>query len=122
MSWIERTVEQRLAQAARNGELSVPHLEGRPIADLDRQRPDGWWAERFVRRERSHDRRQAALAEAAVARAGFWRAADVDELHARVAATNAELRRVNAGLVDDDVIELFDPADVERRWRELHDA
>jgi hypothetical protein len=35
-------------------------LWGKPIADLDRPRPPGWWADQFVARELSHDRREAA--------------------------------------------------------------
>jgi len=120
VSWIERSVEERLAQAARNGELSAPHLEGKPLADLDRQRADGWWADQFVRRELSHDRRQAAEAAAARARAGFWRATGVAELHELVVAANAAIARANVNLVDADRLVPFDTTDIERRWRTLH--
>lgn len=119
MSWIERAVEERLAQAARNGELSTPHLEGKPLDDLDRQRPQGWWADRFVARELSHDRREKALAEAASARAGFWRTATLDELHAAVDAANAAIARANVNLLPADQLEPFDAADIEARWRRL---
>ena len=71
MSWIERSVEERLAKAAESGELRAPTLEGKPIDDLDRQRDQGWWADRFVERELSHDRRERAEAAAAAARVGF---------------------------------------------------
>lgn len=108
-----------MAQAARNGELSAPHLEGKPLADLDRQRPQGWWAEQFTRRELSHDRRQAAEAAAATARAGFWRTATLDELHAAIDAANAAIERANVNLVETDLLAPFDVADIERRWREL---
>lgn len=120
VSWIERAVEERLAQAARNGELSAPHLEGKPLDDLDRHRSQGWWAERFVEREQSHDRRQRADAEAAAARAGFWRAATPDELRAAVDAANAAIARANINLIPADRLDPFDPADVEARWRRLH--
>src|SRR5262249_41193752 len=80
MSWTERMLEERLASAAANGELSAPHLEGKPLPDIDRQRSQGWWAEQFAARELSHDRRERAVVAAAQARAGFWRAASLDEL------------------------------------------
>ena len=76
VSWIERVIEERLAQAAAAGELDAPHLNGKPLPDLDRPREQGWWADQFVRRELSHDRRKVAEAAAAEARAGFWRADD----------------------------------------------
>ena len=51
-------VEERLANAAASGELDVsPQLKGKPIADLDLTRNQGWWADQFVKRELSHDRR-----------------------------------------------------------------
>lgn len=119
MSWIERAVEERLAQAARNGDLAAPHLHGKPLDDLDRQRPQGWWAEQFAARELSHDRRARAEAAAATARAGFWRASTVDELTGLVEAANDAIARANVNLIATDRLEPFDAADIEARWRRL---
>lgn len=119
VSWIERALEERLAQAAASGELDTPHLVGKPIADLDRPRPPGWWAEQFVQRELSHDRREAAAATAASARAGFWRSSDVDELRDRVRTANADLVRANVNLIDADRLPLFDVTEIEASWRRL---
>jgi hypothetical protein len=119
VSWIERSIEERLANAAAAGELDTPHLKGKPIADLDRPRDQGWWAEQFVRRELSHDRRTVAEAAAAGARAGFWRAGTVDELRDRVRDANQAIARANLDLVADDQLELFDWHAVRDRWRAL---
>lgn len=116
MSWVERLVEERLARAAAAGELDAPHLHGKPLADLDRPRDQGWWAEQFVRRELSHDRRRVAEAAAAEARAGFWRAATEEELRERVRAANVAIVRANLNLVDDDRLDPFDWVDVRDRW------
>ena len=118
MSWIERSIEERLARAAAEGELDTPHLRGHEL-DLDRQRPPGWWADQFVARELSHDRRRAAEAAAARARVGFWRADSADELRRRVAAANAAIVRANVDLVPSDRLATFDPVGIEDRWREL---
>lgn len=120
MSWIERSIEERLARAAAEGELDTPHLTGRPIADLGQQRSQGWWAEQFVRRELSHDRRTTAEAAAAAARAGFWRAPDLAVLRERVRDANAAIAQANINLIDSDRLPLFDVADVEERWHRLH--
>ena len=119
MSWIERSVEERLAKAAAAGELDAPTLAGRPLADLDRPREQGWWANRFVQRELSHDRRRVAEAAASEARVGFWRAATVDDLRGRVRDANAAIVRANINLVETDRLEPFDHADIEARWRRL---
>lgn len=122
MSWIERSVEVRLAKAAEAGELRAPTLEGKPLDDLDRPREQGWWADRFVRRELSHDRRERAVVAAAAARAGFWRAESADDLRGRVADANAAIVRANINLIEADRLELFAAADVERRWRRLRSS
>lgn len=119
MSWIERALEERLAQAAAAGELDVPHLHGKPLPDLDQQREQGWWAAQLARRERSHDRRTAADAAAAHARAGFWRAATEAELRDRVADANAMIARANINLIESDQLALFDWPDIRDRWRDL---
>lgn len=119
MSWIERAVEERLAKAAAAGELDTPHLAGKPLPDLDRPREQGWWAQQFVRRELSHDRRKAAETAAAAARAGFWRAATEGDLVARVQAANEAIDRANVNLVDADRLERFDLDDICARWTRL---
>lgn len=119
MSWVERMIEERLANAAAAGELDVPHLHGKPLRDLDRQREQGWWADQFVRRERSHDRRRVAEAAAADARARFWRAATQDELRELVRTANAAIVTANINLVDDDRLATFDWPDTLARWQQL---
>lgn len=112
-------LEERLAQAAADGELDSPGLRGRPLPDLDRPREQGWWANRFVERELSHDRREVAEAAARRARAGFWRAETVEELLASVRAANAAIVRANINLIASDRIEPFDADDAVVRWRRL---
>ena len=119
VSWIERIVEERLAKAAADGELATPHLEGKPIADLHWERPEGWWGKQFFERELSHDRRTAALDAAALARAGFWRCADEASVRAAVDAANAAIDRANVNIVADQRVDRFDADDIVERWRRL---
>lgn len=118
MSWIERSVEEVLANAAAAGKLDTPELRGRPL-DLDAHRGEGWWADQFARRELSHDRRQAAEDAADQARIGFWRAATLDDLRAKVVAANDAIEHANINLVEADRVRPFDEADIEDRWIRL---
>jgi hypothetical protein len=119
MSWLERVLEERLARAAATGELAAPGLEGKPIPDLHRARPQGWWADRFVERELSHDRRRVAEEAAGLARVAFWHAPDAPTVRRLVGDANAAIARANVNLVAADRLAHFDPDDVVDRWRRL---
>lgn len=119
MDMTSRAVEERLAQAAANGELDTPTLHGKPIADLDRQRPAGWWADQFVARERSHDRRKVADHEAALDRAGFWRCTDVEALRVAVTRANDRIDAANFNMIPADRLDRFDVDDIIDRWRRV---
>lgn len=119
VSWIDRMLEERLSQAAENGDLDAGPLQGKPLDDLDRPRPQGWWAEQFVRRELSHDRAKVAATAAARAKVGFWRAGSTDEVRELVRSANADVARANVNLVDGDRLPLFDADDIVARWRRL---
>lgn len=120
MSWIGRAVEERLARAAAAGELdAAPSLKGKPLPDIDRRRPDGWWADQFVAREKSYDRRQIAMRDAAADRAAFWRCPDVGSLRDSVAAANRRIDVANLNMVPADHVEHFDVDDIIDRWRRL---
>jgi len=121
MTWMSRAVEERLAQAAANGELDTPdRLKGKPIPDLDRPRAPGWWADQFVARERSHDRRATAESEAAAARTRFWRCEDLDTLRESVTVANEAIDTANLNLIESDRLERFDADDIVARWHRLH--
>jgi hypothetical protein len=57
---VEFLVERRIREALERGELATPSLSGKPIDDLDVHRPPGWWADRFVERERERAREDAS--------------------------------------------------------------
>jgi len=117
---LSRAAEEHLARASANGELDVAdRLKGKPIADLDQPRASGWWADQFVARERSHDRRAVAQQEAAAARIRFWRCDDLDTLRASVAAANVAIDTANLNLIESDRLARFDVDDIVERWRRV---
>ena len=121
MDWVSRIVEERMSKAIDQGEFDIPdRLRGNPIPGIDESRPDGWWAESLVRRERSRVRRDAADAALASARVKFWQAESTAELIELVASANAMIAHVNINVVDEDRLELLDRSEITRRWRELH--
>ncbi len=118
MSWVERLVEERLAHAAAAGELDTPTLRGKPL-DLDQPRGEGWWAEQFVKRELSHDRRKTAELVVSQALVRFWQADTIEQLRIFVGEANQAIVRANINLVEEDRLAIFDPGDIEARWRRL---
>lgn len=117
MSWIDQVVEQQIAAAIKRGEMDIPeHLRGASL-DLDTQRGDGWWAEQFVRKERSRLLRDDSLPERAVRAAGFWRAPTLQDLTPLVAAANKWIVGVNQQLQPADQLPLFDPHEVIADWK-----
>jgi len=117
VSWIDQIVEQQIAAAIARGDLETPtHLRGKTL-DLDSQRGDGWWAEQFVRRERSRLLRDESLPERAQRAATFWRAESPAALTALVANANKWIVGVNQQLQPADHLDLFDPSEVMVDWR-----
>lgn len=121
VSWIDHIVEQQIADAIARNELEPAHLHGKPL-DLDTPRGDGWWAEQFVRKERSKILREESLAERAARATRLWRAATVQELTAQLADANKWVVGVNQQLLPAGALDLFDPADVVATWRSARPA
>lgn len=70
MSWADHLVERQIAEAMARGDLDPAALRGTEL-DLDTQRQPGWWAERFVERERLALRDEPDAAHDVIA---AWRA------------------------------------------------
>ena len=68
---------------------------GKPIPDLDRERPPGWWAARLVKRERSMLRAEDLDREVRAAKPALWRAGSEDQLLALVDGLNERIDEYN---------------------------
>ena len=88
-------VERQIREAMERGEFDDLPGSGRPIEDLDRPYDPGWWARRWIRRERLLDEARELRSEVA-AEARRLRAAGRDEEAVeRLAAAARELGRIN---------------------------
>ena len=119
MDFIDRLVESRIAEAIERGELDPGPVKGKPIPDIDNPRPQGWWAEQFVRRERSRLAREETLERIGAWRLRFQRATTIDELRRMIAQANGWIDRQNQRLAPDDAVPRFENGAVERAWRSL---
>lgn len=117
MSYIDLIVEQRIAAAMARGDFDDLPGAGKPL-DLDPREP-GWWAEQFVRRERSRLLRDEVEQDLAGRRAAFWRATTLDELRELVTDANRTLTKANVRLVAEDRFALVDLRETIERWRQV---
>lgn len=100
---VEALVERRVRQARADGYFDNLAGAGKPIADIDQQRPAGWWANRLVTEERNKLKALQLDDEISAAMPGVWRLdteanvrARVAELNERVAAHNVAVRNTAA--------------------------
>lgn len=117
MSYIDSIVEKQIAAAIERGELDPGPLKGKPIPDIDRRREAGWWAEQFVRRERSTLAREEALDERRAWERRFRAAGDLAELGRLVHEANEWVDGVNERLLPEHALDHLTAHEHERRLR-----
>jgi len=113
------SISDRRIQAAREAGLfdNLPGA-GKPIPDLDRRRPAGWWAERKVSEARDQMKAEALAERIAKAMPAIWRLKTEDEVVARVQELNAEIEPYNR-YTRWKPVPLLNESEVVARWREL---
>lgn len=87
--------ERRIAEARAEGLFDNLPGHGKPIADLDRPRPPGWWAEQFVAKERHESARADVETDVRRAMPGIWRCEDEPAVRSAVAEVNAKIADYN---------------------------
>jgi hypothetical protein len=104
-------VERQIREAMERGEFDELPGEGRPIPDLDRPYDPGWWAKKWLRRERlldeARDLRRDALVEDRRLRAA-GRGGEADR---RLAELDRELGRINRLLPPGDRVARLRPTE-----------
>ena len=88
---------------------------GKPIKDIDRVRPPGWWAMRVAKTERSKQRAEDLRADVAAAMPALWRQLTAEAADAFVGELNARIDAYNAG-TSWDPIDRLDAAELLETW------
>lgn len=118
MNIFESIADRRIEAARKAGLFDNLAGAGKPIADLGRERPAGWWAARLAKRERSMMAADELDQDVRAAMPGIWRLGDEDDVRDEVTALNARIDQYNQVTT----FERRDRLDVEnvvRQWRQL---
>ena len=110
--------ERRVDQAREEGLFDNLPLHGKPIPDLDRHRPTGWWAQQFVKNERNKVKALQLEEELRAAMPALWRLETEDAVRRRVDELNATIATYNRVTT----LEPMPPLDAEATvatWRDL---
>lgn len=91
---------------------------GKPIRDLDKVRPPGWWATRLAAQERSKLKAEALAAEIAAAMPSLWREPTEPNVARHVERLNARIDDYNAGTAWER-IDRLDATSIIERWQRL---
>lgn len=118
MNLFESISDRRIGEARRAGYFDDLPGKGKPIADLGRERPPGWWAMRVVRTERAKMRFEDLKAEIDRSMPALWRLPSEDQVVARVDELNQAISAHNA-VTTYHRLSLLSNEDTVRRWQEL---
>lgn len=88
-------VERRIEQAQRAGFFDDLALHGQPIPDIDDERPEGWWIESYVARDRAVRRVHDLVARLPRRKGIVMLDEDHESVRRGLMALNAELAAAN---------------------------
>lgn len=111
-------VERRIEQAQRAGFFDNLELHGQPIPDLDTERPEGWWADQFLDRDKAQRQLVAVAQGIPLARNTAWREDNHDEVRRKLIRINQNIAEVNELVERRDRLELLDVEAEMATWRE----
>lgn len=96
MGAFEEISDRRIRAGRAEGLFDDLEGAGKPIADIDRVRPPGWWAMRVAATERSKMRAEDLRADLAAAMPDLWRSASIADAEAFIAGWNKRIDDYNA--------------------------
>lgn len=114
----DQLVEERIQAGRKAGLFDGLAGRGKPIADIHKERPAGWWALRLLHNERSNVKREDLKMEVSEARRAFMQAGSETELRNRIGDLNIRIDQHNA-LTRDSRLSPFprlDPSPIVQAW------
>ncbi len=117
----ETIADRRIAAARKAGLFDNLPGAGKPIEDLDRERPAGWWAARAVRAERDLLRLEELQKMLNAAMPGLWRLPDERAVERRVAELNKAIDDHNV-VAKTQQTDRLRPDDILGRWRQVNNT
>lgn len=114
----ETLPERRIREARERGLFDDLEGTGEPISDLHVQRPEGWWANRLLKTERSKLKRSNLDQLIQASMAQIWRLPSEIAVRKRVVELNAQIRDYNTVTNLEDR-ELLDATEILATWRRL---
>ena len=114
----ETLAERRIREARERGLFDDLIGSGEPISDLHVQRPEGWWANRLLKTERSKLKRANLDQLIQSSMPQIWRLPNEVDVRRRVVELNARVSDYNT-VSDLDTRELLDAAEILSTWRRL---
>ena len=110
-------VERRIEQAQRAGRFDDLALHGQPIPDLDEERPEGWWADSCVARDRALRRLHDLVAELPRRKGLAMLDDDHEAVRRGLMALDAELASANEDVEPKDRVDSLDIEGELSAWR-----
>lgn len=101
-------VERRIEQAQRAGFFDDLALRGQPIPDLDEERPEGWWAESYVARDRALRRLHALVEDLPRRKGQAMQDGDHEVVRQRLMSLDREVLQANEAVEPSDRVERLD--------------
>lgn len=118
MNIFESIADRRIEAARKAGLFDNLAGAGKPIPDLGRERPAGWWAARLAKRERSMMAADALDHDVRAAMPGIWRLHDEDDVRDEVASLNRRIDDYNR-VTSFERRDRLDAETVVGHWRQL---
>ena len=118
MGAFEEISDRRIRAGREAGLFDNLEGTGKPIKDIERIRPPGWWAMRVAEAERSKMRSDDLRADLAAAMPALWRAESADEAATFIADLNERIDTYNAHTTWEP-IERLDSAELLQTWARL---
>ncbi len=118
MNIFESIADRRIEAAREAGLFDNLPGHGKPIPDLDRERPPGWWAARVAKRERSLMAAEDLDRELRAAMPIIWRLATEADVRSEVDRLNRQIDDYNR-VTAVDTRGRLDVEHVVGRWRQI---